>query len=61
MERLRWLRRFYVRMLALAALPVAAIAVGGASTGVWLALGVGALGWLQGFATLLLQLRRERA
>jgi len=47
-------------MLLIAALPVVAIAVGGASTGVWLALAVGALVWLQGFVTLRVQLRRER-
>lgn len=59
-ERLRWLRGVYLKTLALAALPLAAIAISGASTGVWLALGIGALVWLQEFATLLLQLRRER-
>ncbi len=47
-------------MAALAVLPVALIALGGASAGVWLALAVGALFWLQGFASVLLRLRRER-
>ncbi len=60
-ERLRWLRRVYLRMLALAVLPVALIAIGGASTGVWLALAVGGLVWLQGFVSVLARLRRERA
>lgn len=59
-ERLRWLRRLYLRSLPLLVLPVVLIAIGGASTGVWVAVAAGALFWLQGFASVLLRPRRER-
>jgi hypothetical protein len=58
-ERLLWLRRYYLRMLLLA-LPAYVLAVIFLSTPwIWIVLGVGILLWVQGFASLSFQIRRE--
>jgi hypothetical protein len=54
-------RRLYLRSLPLIVLPGALIALGGASTGVWLALAVAVLFWVHGFVSVIVRLRRERA
>jgi hypothetical protein len=59
-ERLLYLRRYYLRPLPFTLLVCVFAVVVVSSTFGYIAVGLSALLWLQGFATLTLQIRRER-
>jgi hypothetical protein len=58
-DRLLWLRRYYLRMLALLVPLIVLLVVYPPNRWAWILIGVGALGWVQGFASLSLRIRRE--
>jgi hypothetical protein len=59
-ERLRWIRRFYIRPLPLYALIFLVAVFSGVSKMVWVALGLSAVIWIQGITSLGFRIRRVR-
>jgi hypothetical protein len=59
-QRLRWIRRFYLRPLPLYISIYLLAAISTPPPWVWALLGVSALTWLHGFASLSLRIRRTR-
>ena len=59
-ERLRWVRRFYLRLLPVFLALYAVAVVYASSTWVWVLLAGTGLLWLQGLASLTIRIRRER-
>lgn len=57
-ERLVWLRRFYLTSLPLSLCVYAMVALFGLPTWGWIALGFGAVIWVAGFTSLALRIRR---
>ncbi len=59
-ERLRWVRRFYLRPLPLVVIVYTLGVTSVRSPVEWALLGTGALLWIQGFASLSLRIKREQ-